>query len=328
MYVGYNGTVPPLVINTAGLTGGKTSPWANYTVLRNFSSHVVFESIDYRFLRTPESKPTVDVKVNNIPAVCLNYCGYDFTNESKILSISVNGPQLVMTISNPLAIYLELSRLTVMAASIGISCSLISSANASVIYLTCLLPMNSDGSTALPAGALQIQVFIQGLGYLPVDTAVTPIEVPFVVTGLNQSSGSNNGGYLNAIFGSGFAGGSLDNSVSAAHGQGSVNSLKVKICNQSADVKSVTNQKIVFEVPACSDTGLQTITITQKEYSVSNYSFNYTAVPSTAPTITGVFPLSTNPRLKSTISILGLNFGNATSAVKVYLNNDQGEQAY
>lgn len=101
LYKGYNGAIPPLYINTANLTGGITSPTVNHTVLRNFSSSIVFEPIDYRFLTTPSEKPSVLVNVNQIPAVCISNCSYSFLSLFEIVSMSLSNFTLHLTISNP-----------------------------------------------------------------------------------------------------------------------------------------------------------------------------------------------------------------------------------
>ena len=56
--------IPILTINDATLSGGKTEAKVTHRVLRNFSTNVIFDPIDYRHLRTSAPKPSVNVKVN------------------------------------------------------------------------------------------------------------------------------------------------------------------------------------------------------------------------------------------------------------------------
>ena len=118
---------------------------------------------------------------------------------------------------------------------------------------------------------------------------------------------------------------SLDSSVTLGKG-GNNAEISVVMCNQNADIKVIANKKIQFYVPACDTTGLTNITVTDGTHSDSNLTFNYTLSPN-APRIIGVYPHSSNPKLKTTVEIHGSNFGTNVSAVRAFLTNSQG-QAY
>jgi hypothetical protein len=54
-----------------------------------------------------------------------------------------------------------------------------------MVVVKCQVPTNVDGSAALPAGELTPEVYVNGQGYVAMDTSsATPVTVPFVVTSL------------------------------------------------------------------------------------------------------------------------------------------------
>lgn len=67
-----------MATNAANLVGGITSPVVITRTIREYSTSIVFEPVDYRFLNTVSDSPNVLVNVNEIPAVCLANCSYSF----------------------------------------------------------------------------------------------------------------------------------------------------------------------------------------------------------------------------------------------------------
>jgi hypothetical protein len=104
--------------------------------------------------------------------------------------------------------------------------------------------------------------------------------------------------------------------------------ITVQLCNQQAVVKTTANQKVVFYVPPCPNTGAHTLTISDGTYTDTTLSFSYTSPPSNAPTIAALQPATSNPKLKSILTIIGSNFGTDSTKIRVFLNNDQGVQVY
>ena len=78
-FKGYNSAVK-VVGNSAFLSGGTSAPTITTFVRRNFSSNVVFDPVDYRFLNTASKNASVLVSVNSIPAICARNCSYSFQN--------------------------------------------------------------------------------------------------------------------------------------------------------------------------------------------------------------------------------------------------------
>lgn len=114
--------------------------------------------MDYRFLHTASSLPNVLVSVNQIPAVCLTNCTYQFLKLFKIVSLSQNGSILNIQVANvtalsniPLPQNLDISQIFIKADDV--SCSIIANlSNLTAFNFTCQLPTNFDGSPLLPAG--------------------------------------------------------------------------------------------------------------------------------------------------------------------------------
>ena len=157
-FKGYYNEIPQIEFNTAKLTGGSKPPQLFNNVIRNYSTNVVFEPVDYRFLHTASSLPNVLVSVNQIPAVCLTNCTYQFLKLFKIASLSLNQSILYIQIANltaltyiPLPPNLDINQLVIKADDI--SCSMIANlSNLTAFSFACQLPTNYDGSALLPAG--------------------------------------------------------------------------------------------------------------------------------------------------------------------------------
>lgn len=76
-YKNYNNQTS-VVVGTSGLTGGLGLPSIAVNTKRNYSSNVLFNPIDYRFLSIPSNTPNVIVKTNGIPSICTGDCSYSF----------------------------------------------------------------------------------------------------------------------------------------------------------------------------------------------------------------------------------------------------------
>ena len=79
-FKGFNSAVSSIAVNGTSLSGGASTPTITTTRRRSFTSNVVFDPVDYRFLNTASRNATVMVTVNSIPAICTNNCTYTFLN--------------------------------------------------------------------------------------------------------------------------------------------------------------------------------------------------------------------------------------------------------
>ena len=146
--------------------------------------------------------------------------------------------------------------------------------------------------------------------------------VPFLPTGLLIPNGTTNGGYSNSIKGSGFP--AKNHSIELIGLTGFNSELSIIICGSPAHITFISNQVIKFVMPACSASGNYSLNITYGKFNFKNLSFNYIAPNVSFPKVTAIFPTSSNPMVKSTLSITGTNFGSNLSAVNIYLSNSSG----
>lgn len=77
-YVGVNNAIPSASVSGAGLSGGSSTPTIQVTVRRAYSSAITFNPVDYRFLNTFDTLPSVLLSVNSVPAICKGDCKYSF----------------------------------------------------------------------------------------------------------------------------------------------------------------------------------------------------------------------------------------------------------
>ena len=81
-YKGFYQSLPNATVNGASLVGGSTTPTIGRSILRDYSSDIFFNPIDYRFLNTDASSPNVMVTTNGVPSICTGNCGYTFAGYS------------------------------------------------------------------------------------------------------------------------------------------------------------------------------------------------------------------------------------------------------
>lgn len=62
----------------AGLAGGSNTPTVSATTRRDYSSNIIFDPIDFRFLTIPSSASNIQITTNGIPSVCIGNCQYSF----------------------------------------------------------------------------------------------------------------------------------------------------------------------------------------------------------------------------------------------------------
>lgn len=305
-YVGVIGTIPNVTVNGAGLSGGSSSPTIVLTVRRSYSSRILFESVDYRFLNTASNQLSVLVKTNGVPAVCTGTCRYTFNDVSTVTSLSLTGTTLSFSIANQANLTIGVSSITVLVQGNPCKVDLTSSASA----LRCTLATNADGTPLLVAGSFVPTVYINPFGYSSVNS-VTPIPVSLIASSLSTPEGGVNGGYYNTLNGNGFP-------MNKAQ-------VTIAVCGKNANIISSTNRKIKFSMPSCGSTGAKPVTVTVGNLSDSSVVFSYNNGSGTIPTITAVSPISRNPALKGVLTINGTNFGYSASALTIFLSNSSGK---
>jgi hypothetical protein len=118
-----------------------------------------------------------------------------------------------------------------------------------------------------------------------------------------------NGGTINKAFGSGFT--------------TNISQISITVCNKTATIKSSTYSQITFYMPSCEVSGNQTISVTIGYMNASSIIYNY--LGPAGPTILYVTPSSSNPTIKTTLTIVGSGFGMNQSNVDVFLSNSAGK---
>ena len=308
-YKGFGQAVPSVNPNAAMLTGGGSSPTIPVTVRRAFSTNLVFEPIDYRFLNMDSSNINVMVSTNGVPSLCTGNCSYSFVNYAEITSLSYSGTgsTLNFALSDPTTKNFPFSTITVTVG--GQPCTL--NAGNNLAQMSCTMATNTDSSPILVAGQVTPIVSIGQYGIAGLGSGVSPLTVNLVASSLSVTTGGNNGGYLISLNGKGFP---LDKTK-----------MTISICGNEATITQLSNIKADFYVPACSTLGVQTVTVTFGSLTDTSLSFTYTDAALTAPTITSLSPSTQNPAMKGALNISGNGFGTVATGVKVFLSNATGK---
>lgn len=230
-----NKDLPEIVVSAAGLSGGKsgTSPTVRASTRRQYSSNLLVDPVDYRWMRTYADKPTVQVTVNGIVSACNANCEYTFIESVPTLTaLSTTGNTVSISLSDPQNLNSPLINLTVTIDSKP--CTALTGTMAS---FTCELPTNPDNSPVLTAGNHYPMIKIEPLGYAAIDTNVPAITVTLAMASITPARGNANGGYDITILGSGFPENTRD--------------IAFKICDQLCTIKSLTNVNAIVTIPQC-----------------------------------------------------------------------------
>lgn len=109
---------------------------------------------------------------------------------------------------------------------------------------SCSLPTAGSGELLLQAGSHNVEVFIEGTGYLGIQSGVSPIVYDLIVNSASPSTGGENGGYVVSVTGAGFP--------------DSVSDLSVSLCGVQAQIIGVYNNSVInFYAPTCSSGSYQ-----------------------------------------------------------------------
>ncbi len=262
------------------------------------------DPLDYRWMRTYATKPTVQVTVNGILSACNTNCQYTFVDEVPTLtSLSITGKTVSIGLSDPSNLNSALGKLTVTLDSKPCT-----SLTGLMTSFTCTLPSNPDNTPILTAGSHYPVIKIDPIGYASIGQSITAITVAIALTSVNPNNGSTNGGYDVTIVGTGFPQNAKD--------------ITFKVCNQLCTIKSLTNVEAVLTMPACEANGATTI---QAIFGTSNptVAFNYNP-SNTLVLITKISPTSASPVLKAPMTITGTGFGTDLFKLQVWMSNSSG----
>lgn len=210
-------------VDGTNLTGGITTPNLIFAIRRPYSTNILAEPVDARFLSVASSAPSILVETNGLKAVCLTNCLYNFTDVVKVASMNLTLTGLSLSLISP---SMNLSSISITVQ--GQACTL--SVGSNYQNISCNLPTNSDGSLKLVAGNIIPRVFVDPYGYAYLSNGTLPIVVPLQANSLSAISGANNGGYMNFLYGNGFP--------------GDVKGIGITICNSSAFIKSISNTMV------------------------------------------------------------------------------------
>lgn len=102
-------------MSSVGLSGGSSSSSPTVTSInrRNYSSNLLVEPVDYRYLQTDASGINVHVKTNDIPSICTGNCAYSFNTYTEITTLSKAADVLTVALSDPTTVNFALNTITI-----------------------------------------------------------------------------------------------------------------------------------------------------------------------------------------------------------------------
>jgi hypothetical protein len=242
----YNQVISPLpmVIDTTGLTGGADNVFtATITTKRAFGGdRPYFQSVPFELLRMASAKPTLDIRYNKVPAICLD-CSYVYASTEPISITSAAfkannaGLNLVLSASDQ-SIFSTLSLTDVTIALYGQPC--VVDAGSTLLALACTFNTGANSIPLLPAGNDVPLVHIRQLGFLNVDASLKLLN-DITIASITPLTLGFNGGVTITMTGTGFP---LD-----AKGP----TLKIKTADGNpadvTDYSLITNQQVKFSFP-------------------------------------------------------------------------------
>jgi hypothetical protein len=306
-YKRFNSAIPSITLEALSLSGGTSGGKISSKTRRYYSSSIIFDPVDYRFLNTLSNTINVQVTTNGVPSICNGSCSYTFETNSEITALSYTGSTLSLALNDTKSLNFGINNITISVR--GQPCNIIPGSTISAI--SCYMQNNTDNTPILVAGPLMPLVYVKPYGIANLASGVTSPNVNLVATSLLITSAGNNGGVLVSLTGKGFP---VDKS-----------DMTISICSNLATIKTISNIKVDFYLPSCSTTGNKTVTITVGSITNTDLSFNYTDGTTTAPSILFISPTSANPGVKGTLEIYGQKFGTNSSAVQVFLANSTGK---
>ena len=222
-YKRFNAAVPSITTSSSGLSGGISGGSVTTSTRRYYSSNIIFDPVDYRFLNTQAASANVLVKTNGIPSICNGTCGYTFDTFSEITSLSLSGSQITLALSDIKSKAFTVSDVSIQVA--GRPCVI--DPATSLSSLSCYVQNNTDGSPLLIVGTFTPLVTIKNIGIVGRASGVNELTVSLSNLALSVTSGATNGGILTSLTGNGFP---LDKKQ-----------MSITVCNKAATIKSINN---------------------------------------------------------------------------------------
>ena len=274
---------------------------ATLTSVRVPGNTVFYNTIPSEYLRTIESKPQVVVEIDGRNAVCRGDCSFVYKNPPIYPKVSV-----VTVNSLTLDITGELFDASADATTIRIGYALCVVTSISETSISCDLPLGPTGEVAV-AGTWTPKVHIVNKGFV-VSESNSEVTIPLVISSVSPASGSEKGGTLITISGTGFL--------------NDLNNLDltqtVKIGDSPCNVKSTTSTSITCETSIM--TTDSTITVTVGIVTQTTSDFEYLA--SDTPVVSGISVSSGSTIVTTEITFTGTGFGTDQAKVDVKLKGD------
>jgi hypothetical protein len=302
--------VNEIKFDTTGLAGGSNNKFnTNYTVVRKYSTDLLYDPIPYEFLRTAEATPQLSLTVNKMPVLCSN-CAYSFNQNLflNVTSVQLAGYSLALEMSNPNSINFTLSDIQV--TFLGQPCA---AQTGNITNFACYFLNDTAGNSLIPSGSGVPVVHVKNVGYAHTET-LSPVTVAIFLTSFAPTIAGPEGNIVASVIGSGFPVDKINGNV------------VISLCgNTVTNYTSLTNNKISFLIPPQGSTcqnNTSSISINSQPYALT---FNYNATIS--PLVSSLSLSSASPIIKRTLHITGSNF-NTLPNVAVFLYDPSGVQQY
>ena len=270
-------------------------------ILSTPGDRVFFHTIPSEYLRTYESSPQVQVKIDNRLAVCRGNCAYVYKSAPeypKITSITQDATSVTL---NGGKFEANLGEFYVY---IGFAECIILSHSSSIITFS--KPISPQTSIAV-AGDWKPVLIMKKTGIVESDDN-SVVSIPLVITSVSPSVGSEQGGTILTITGSGFL-----NSIQ------NTNLLQsVQIGTSTCELISTSPTSIQCKTSAKTTDSVLKITLGSSS-STSDNLFTYD--PSSTPEISSISPSSGSTIVKTQVTITGTGFGSTQSKVSVQLKS-------
>lgn len=322
----FTGDADDISVVEDNITGGSPSIAQKVKVVPDFepaTSALVYLPIPSDFLRTINSLPQVNVQVGDMLAGCQpNDCDYRFLAPESAPSVTkfwlykssgkikinikmpVESRRLAADAESDFESEYEFAKENVLVRFANSNCKVTFVSSKKVV---CKLPMTKAKELAIESGSYVPRVHWKGKGYLGVDAAVTPVEIPLKIKSVSPSKGSLGGGTIITISGTGFA-------ANSSYG----NHSAVKIGDKECLIQSFSTTQIICETPENADASKENLTV---EVNGNSASADFEYSHKETPLVIGLSPKTASPVLKNDLVIDGVNFGSDKKALQVILEH-------
>lgn len=204
-----NQSTPHITVKSyTDLTGGAANTQPTVELVspshREYNQdRLIYRPIDYQFGSRIGTKPGIEVKVNNIPAVCLmKDCGYTYNDFGAVSSVSYDAGTKAFTFSIAASNGATFTTNDVQIEVQGRTCVVDTATDlGSLQFTVATADRNTDGSITMTAPSVVPKVYIPAYGTLDVTGSVTST---FAATSVTPNTDTHNGGKQAVIAGTGF----------------------------------------------------------------------------------------------------------------------------